>query len=42
MIGMVSFTCLATLLCQSVEGRLEDVTFVDVGSIVAGVSTLHD
>jgi hypothetical protein len=34
---MVSFECLATLLRQGVEGRLDDVVLVEVGSIVAGV-----
>jgi hypothetical protein len=30
-IGVVSFKCLATLLRQGVEGRLDDVILVDVG-----------
>jgi hypothetical protein len=40
-IGMVCFERLATLLRQGVEGGLEDVALIDVGSIVAVVSTLH-
>jgi hypothetical protein len=40
-IGVVCFECFATLLCQGVEGGLEDVALVKVGSVVAGVSTLH-
>ncbi len=40
-IGEVSFKCLATLLHQGVEGGLEDVVLVEVGSVGAGVSTLH-
>jgi hypothetical protein len=40
-IGDVSFERLLTLLRQSVRGGFEDVTLVEVGSIVAGVSTLH-
>jgi hypothetical protein len=40
-IGAVSLERLATLLCQGVEGRLEDVVLVKVRSIGAGVSTLH-
>jgi hypothetical protein len=40
-IGMVRFERLVTLLHQGVEGRLEDVSLVEVGSIVPGVSTLH-
>jgi uncharacterized membrane protein len=40
-IGAISFECLATLLYQGVESGLEDVTLVEVGSIVVGVSTLH-
>jgi hypothetical protein len=40
-IGDVSFKCLSTLLCQGVEGGLEDVALVEVGSVVAGVSILH-
>jgi hypothetical protein len=40
-IGAVHFERLATLLRQSVEGGLEDVSLVEVRSVVAGVSTLH-
>jgi hypothetical protein len=40
-IGDVSFERLLTLLRQSVERGFEDVTLVEVGSVVAGVSTLH-
>jgi hypothetical protein len=40
-IGNVSFERLSTLLHQGVEGEFEDVALVEVGSIVAGVSTLH-
>jgi hypothetical protein len=40
-IGAVGFKRLATLLCQGVEGRLEDVVLVEVRSIGTGVSTLH-
>jgi hypothetical protein len=40
-IGVVSFKHLVTLLHQGVEGRLEDVVLVKVGSVVARVSTLH-
>jgi hypothetical protein len=40
-IGAVSFKRLATLLYQGVEGRLEDVVLVEVGSIGAGVFTLQ-
>jgi hypothetical protein len=40
-IGMVSFQSLATLFRQGVEGGLEDVVLVEVGFVVAGVSTLH-
>jgi hypothetical protein len=40
-IGMLHFERLVTLLHQGVEGRLEDVSLVEVGSIVPGVSTLH-
>jgi hypothetical protein len=40
-IGVVSFECLATLLRQGVEGRLDDVVLVEVRSIGAGFSTLH-
>jgi hypothetical protein len=40
-IGVVRFECLVTLLRQGVEGGLEDVALVEVGSIMARVSTLH-
>jgi hypothetical protein len=40
-IGDVSFERLSTLLRQGVECGFEDVALVEVGSIVAGVSTLH-
>jgi hypothetical protein len=40
-IGTVRFECLVTLLRQGVEGGLEGVALVEVGSVVAGVSTLH-
>jgi hypothetical protein len=40
-IGAVRIERLATLLHQGVEGGLEDVALVEVGSVVAGVSTLH-
>jgi hypothetical protein len=40
-IGAVCFECLASFLRQGVEGGLEDVALVEVGSVVAGVSTLH-
>jgi hypothetical protein len=40
-IGAVCFERLATLLRQGVEGGLEDVALIEVGSVVAGVSTLH-
>jgi hypothetical protein len=40
-IGAVCFKGLATLLRQDVEGGLEDVAHVEVGSVVAGVSTIH-
>jgi hypothetical protein len=40
-IGMVRFERLVTLLRQGVEGGFEDVTLVEVRSVVAGVSTLH-
>jgi hypothetical protein len=40
-IGEVSFERIATLLRQGVEGGLEDVALVEVGSIVARVFTLH-
>jgi hypothetical protein len=39
-IGAVHFERLATLLRQSVEGGLEDVSLIEVRSVVAGVSTL--
>jgi hypothetical protein len=41
-ISVLSFECLATLLHEGVEGRLKDVVLVEVGSVGAGVSTLHD
>jgi hypothetical protein len=40
-ISEVGFESLATLLSQGVEGGLEDVAFVEVGTVVVGVSTLH-
>jgi hypothetical protein len=40
-IGVISFKRLATLLCQGVEGRLDDVVLVVVGSVGGGVCTLH-
>jgi hypothetical protein len=40
-IGMVRFERLVTLLRQGVEGGFEDITLVEVRSVVAGVSTLH-
>jgi hypothetical protein len=40
-IGEVSFERIAILLRQGVEGGLEDVALVEVGSIVARVFTLH-
>jgi hypothetical protein len=40
-IDAISFERLVTLICQSVEGGLEDVALVEVGSIVARISTLH-
>jgi hypothetical protein len=40
-IGNVSFECLSTLVCQGVEDGFEDVALVEVGSIIAGVFTLH-
>jgi hypothetical protein len=40
-IGAVRFEHLATLLRQGVEGGLEDVALVEVGSILDGVFTLH-
>jgi hypothetical protein len=41
-ISAVSFQRLVTLLCHGVKGRLDDVILVEVGSVGAGVSTLHD
>jgi hypothetical protein len=38
---VVSFVYLATLLHHGVKGGLEDVVLVEVGSVGAGVSTLH-
>jgi hypothetical protein len=40
-INDVSFKHLSTLLRQGVEGGFEDIALVKVGSVVAGVSTLH-
>jgi hypothetical protein len=40
-IGVVRFERVVTLLCQGVEGGLEDVALVEVRSIVAGASILH-
>jgi hypothetical protein len=40
-IGAVCFVRLATLLRQGVEGGLEDIALVEVGSVVAGVFTLY-
>jgi hypothetical protein len=40
-ISAASFECLTTLLHQGVEGGLEDVVLVEVGSVGFGVSTLH-
>jgi hypothetical protein len=40
-ISDVSFEHLSTLLRQGVEGGFEDVALVKVGSVIAGVSTLH-
>jgi hypothetical protein len=40
-IGAISFERLATLIYQRVEGGLEDVALVEVGSIVTRISTLH-
>jgi hypothetical protein len=37
----VVFERLVTLLHQGVEGRLDDVVLVEVGSVGATVSTLH-
>jgi hypothetical protein len=36
-----SFECLVTLLHQGVEGRPEDVILIEVGSVIAEVSTLY-
>jgi hypothetical protein len=35
------FKRLAALLRQGVEGGLEDIVLVEIGSVVIGVSTLH-
>jgi hypothetical protein len=40
-ISNVSFKHLSTLLRQGVEGGLEDIALIEVGSVVIGVSTLH-
>jgi hypothetical protein len=40
-INVVSFELLAILIRQGVEGRLEDVILVEVGSVGAGVFILH-
>jgi hypothetical protein len=40
-IGAISFERLATLLRHCVEGRLDDVVLVEVGSVGARVSPLH-
>jgi hypothetical protein len=40
-IGDVSFERLSTLLRQGVEGGFEGVALIEVGFVVAGVSTLH-
>jgi hypothetical protein len=40
-IGVVYFERLTTLLRQGVEGGLEDVSLVEVRSVVTEVSTLH-
>jgi hypothetical protein len=40
-IGAVRFERLTTVLHQGVKGMLEDVALVEVGSVGAGVSTLH-
>jgi hypothetical protein len=40
-IDAVSVKCPATLLCQGVKGRLENIALIDVRSVVAIVSTLH-
>jgi hypothetical protein len=40
-ISDVSFERLSTLLHHGVEGGFEDFALVEVGSVVAGVSTLH-
>jgi hypothetical protein len=38
---VVSLEHLAILLCQDVEGRLDDVVFVEVGSVDTGASFLR-
>jgi hypothetical protein len=38
---VIGLECLAILLRQVVEGRLDDVALVEVRSIGAGVSFLH-
>jgi hypothetical protein len=40
-IDVVRIECLTTLLHQGVEGGLEDVTLIEVGSVVARVFTLY-
>jgi hypothetical protein len=40
-IDVVRIERLATLLRQGVEGGLEDVTLIEVGSVVARVFTLY-
>jgi hypothetical protein len=40
-IGMLRFERLMTLLRQGVDGGLEDVAPIEVGYVVAGVSTFH-
>jgi hypothetical protein len=40
-IDVVRIECLVTLFRQGVEGVLEDVALVKVGSVVDRVSTLH-
>jgi hypothetical protein len=40
-ISVVCYERPATLLCQGVEGGLENIALVEVRSVVAGVSTLH-
>jgi hypothetical protein len=40
-IGTVSFERLMTLLRQGVEGRLKNVVLIEVGSVIAEVSTFH-